>query len=125
MRLFSKKSAAPDETLEALRGEYQNYRRRTAAQLERAEADGIWVLADFDENSSLRAALLAGDDYESPEGFSESDCKLVKEPDGWTRLEFARLLSELKGKNFCMRFVIKNVKLYAVKGGFRCVSGRY
>ena len=30
----------------------------------RAEADGIWVLADFDpENSSLRAALLAGDDY--------------------------------------------------------------
>lgn len=91
----------------------------------RAEADGIWVLADFDENSSLRAALLAGDDYESPEGFSESDCKLVKEPDGWTRLEFARPLSELKGKNFCMRFVIKNVKLYAVKGGFRCVSGRY
>ena len=41
MRLFSKKSAAPDETLEALRGEYQNYRRRTAAQLERAEADGM------------------------------------------------------------------------------------
>ena len=41
MRLFSKKAAAPDEALEALRGEYQNYRRRTAAQLERAEADGM------------------------------------------------------------------------------------
>ena len=54
----------------------------------------------------MRAALLAGDDYESPEGFSESDWT-VKELDGWTRLEFARPLSELKGKNFCMRFVIK------------------
>ena len=50
MRLFSKKSAAPDETLEALRGEYQNYRRRTAAQLERyrqqaAEFGGVDRLA--------------------------------------------------------------------------------
>ena len=41
MKLFSKKPAAPDEALEALRGEYQNYRRRTTAQLERAEADGM------------------------------------------------------------------------------------
>ncbi len=41
MRLFSKKPAAPDEAFEALRGEYQNYRRRTAAQLERAERDGM------------------------------------------------------------------------------------
>ena len=41
MGLFSRKTAAPDEALEALRGEYQNYRRRTAAQLERAEADGM------------------------------------------------------------------------------------
>lgn len=40
MGLFSKKAAAPDEALEALRGEYLNYRRRTAAQLEHAEADG-------------------------------------------------------------------------------------
>ena len=41
MRLFSKKTAAPDEALEALRGEYQNYRRRTGAQLEHAEGAGV------------------------------------------------------------------------------------
>ena len=61
MRLFSKKSAAPDETLEALRGEYQNYRRRTAAQLERAEADGMKkaVLALLPVYDDLARALDA------------------------------------------------------------------
>ena len=61
MRLFSKKPAAPDETLEALRGEYQNYRRRTAAQLERAEADGMKkaVLALLPVYDDLARALDA------------------------------------------------------------------
>ena len=61
MRLFSKKAAAPDETLEALRGEYQNYRRRTAAQLERAEADGMKkaVLALLPVYDDLARALDA------------------------------------------------------------------
>lgn len=61
MRLFSKKSAAPGETLEALRGEYQNYRRRTAAQLERAEADGMKkaVLALLPVYDDLARALDA------------------------------------------------------------------
>lgn len=61
MRLFSKKSAAPEETLEALRGEYQNYRRRTAAQLERAEADGMKkaVLALLPVYDDLARALDA------------------------------------------------------------------
>ena len=61
MRLFSKKAAAPDETLEALRGEYQNYRRRTAAQLECAEADGIKkaVLALLPVYDDLARALDA------------------------------------------------------------------
>ena len=61
MRLFSKKAAAPDETLEALRCEYQNYRRRTAAQLERAEADGMKkaVLALLPVYDDLARALDA------------------------------------------------------------------
>ena len=61
MRLFSKKAAAPDEALEALRGEYQNYRRRTAAQLERAEADGMKkaVLALLPVYDDLARALDA------------------------------------------------------------------
>ena len=61
MRLFTKKAAAPDETLEALRGEYQNYRRRTAAQLERAEADGMKkaVLALLPVYDDLARALDA------------------------------------------------------------------
>ena len=61
MKLFSKKPAAPDEALEALRGEYQNYRRRTAAQLERAEADGMKkaVLALLPVYDDLARALDA------------------------------------------------------------------
>ena len=61
MKLFSKKAAVPDETLEALRGEYQNYRRRTAAQLERAESDGMKkaVLALLPVYDDLRLALDA------------------------------------------------------------------
>ena len=61
MRLFSKKAAAPDEALEALRGEYQNYRRRTAAQLEHAEADGTKraVLALLPVYDDLSRALDA------------------------------------------------------------------
>ena len=36
MGLFSKKQALPDDRWEALNAEYQNYRRRTALELERA-----------------------------------------------------------------------------------------
>ena len=61
MRLLSTKPAAPDATPEALRGEYQNYRRRTAAQLERADADGMKkaVLALLPVYDDLARALDA------------------------------------------------------------------
>ena len=36
MGLFSKRQELPDERFEALQAEYQNYRRRTALELERA-----------------------------------------------------------------------------------------
>ena len=36
MGLFSKRQELPDERLEALHAEYQNYRRRTAIELEKA-----------------------------------------------------------------------------------------
>lgn len=61
MGLFSRKTAAPDEALEALRGEYLNYRRRTAAQLEHAEAEGVKqaVLALLPVYDDLTHALAA------------------------------------------------------------------
>ena len=68
MSLFSKKAAVPDEALEALRGEYLNYRRRTAAQLERAEADGIkkavlTLLPIYDDLERALAAPCADEAY--------------------------------------------------------------
>ena len=61
--LQPEKLKAPEfvEALEALRGEYQNYRRRTAAQLERAEADGMKkaVLALLPVYDDLARALDA------------------------------------------------------------------
>ena len=91
----------------------------------KVEGDDLWILADFEENASLKAAVCAGSKYDPKDGFAFEDCKFTKDTSGWTKITFEKPLSELGGENCCVHFELKNVKLYAMKGDITCVSNKY
>lgn len=103
----------------------QNENATVVTSAVKIEGNNIWVLADFDDNASLKAAVCAGSKYDPKNGFAFEDSKLIKEDNGWTRLTFEKPLSELGTGNCCVHFELKNVKLYAMKGDVTCVSNKY
>lgn len=88
-----------------------------------ADGDELWVLADYDEQSKMEISIARGWNTEAFDGFDNSKCKLTKCADGWTKIQFEKPLSSLKEK-FCIRFMLKNAKLYSLQGDIQNVSNK-
>lgn len=87
--------------------------------------DDIELLADIGKGGSIAAAYYDRWSGEPLKGFDFDDCRIEPGADGYVHLHFDRRVDELRRGTVCIKFRVKNAKLYALRGDLEVYGGRY
>ena len=85
----------------------------------------VEILADIEQQGSLKVAFYDRWNGQAYEGFDFSDCKIQKQESGWYSISFSKPMLELGVHPVCMMLQFEGAKIYAIQGELENVSIRY
>lgn len=90
-----------------------------------AEGNDLYLLFDSEAADTISVEVRKQNNGVVLEGYTADVCTMETQEDGWTKLTFAKPLSELKEQKLCLNIKLKGTKLYAMKGDVRAASIKY